>query len=103
MVYVFCMEIIQSETFKQWLASIRDRATLMRINARIRRLSVGNFGDMKPVRDKVFELRVDCGPGYRLYCTRCGQLTIILLAGGDKSTQDRDIEKAIIIAKAWRN
>jgi len=96
------MEIIQSETFKRWLSSLRDRQALARINARIRRLSAGNLGDVKPVRDGISELRIDHGPGYRVYFFRHGVSVIVLLAGGDKRTQDADINRAIGISKEWR-
>lgn len=96
------MEIIQSESFMSWFDRLRDRQAKTRIIARIRRVSLGNLGDMKQLREGVFELRIDYGPGYRLYCTRHGQAVIVLLAGGDKSTQTADIERAIIIAKEWR-
>lgn len=96
------MEIIQSESFMSWFDRLRDRQAKTRIIARIRRVSLGNLGDMKQLREGVFELRIDYGPGYRLYCTRHGQAVIVLLAGGDKSTQVADIERAIIIAKEWR-
>ena len=85
-----------------WFDRLRDRQAKMRITARIRRVSLGNLGDMKHLREGVFELRIDYGPGYRLYCTRHGQTVIVLLAGGDKSTQAADIERALIIAKEWR-
>lgn len=67
----------------------------MRIDARIRRLSLGNFGDVKPVGEGVSELRIDYGPGYRVYFAQRGQTLVVLLAGGDKKTQDRDIKKAL--------
>ena len=66
------LEIIQSETFMRWLSRLRDRQAVARINARIRRLSAGNAGDVKPVRNGISELRIDYGPGYRLYFIRCG-------------------------------
>jgi putative addiction module killer protein len=96
------MEIIQSETFKRWLSNLRDRQAIARINARIRRLSAGNLGDVKPVRDGISELRIDHGPGYRVYFFRHGVSVIVLLAGGDKRTQDADINRAIGISKEWR-
>jgi putative addiction module killer protein len=96
------MEIIQSETFKRWLSSLRDRQAVARINARIRRLSAGNLGDVKPVRDGISELRIDHGPGYRVYFIRHGASVVVLLAGGDKRTQDADINRAIGISKEWR-
>jgi putative addiction module killer protein len=95
-------EIIQSETFKRWRDGIKDRQALARINARIRRLAGGNPGDVKPVRAGVSELRIDYGPGYRVYFIRRGPLVIVLLAGGDKRTQDADIERAISIAEEWK-
>lgn len=96
------LEIIQSETFSRWLAGLKDRQAVLRIYARIRRLSLGNPGDAKPVRDGVSELRIDHGPGYRVYFIRRGSSVIVLLAGGDKSTQEADITRAVVIAKEWR-
>ena len=97
------MEIIQSETFEDWFSHLRDRQAKARISARIRRASLGNFGDMKPLREGLFEMRIDYGPGYRLYCIKKGQILIVLLSGGDKRSQNADIEKAIALAKEWRN
>ncbi len=94
--------LIQSATFKRWRDGIKDRQALARINARIRRLAGGNPGDVKPVRAGVSELRIDYGPGYRVYFMRRGPLVIVLLAGGDKRTQDADIERAITIAEEWK-
>ena len=97
------LEIIQSTTFSRWLAKLKDRSAIMRINARIRRVAeTGNFGDAKPVRDGVNEIRIDYGPGYRLYYLQQGPIIVVLLAGGDKSTQDADINRAIEIAKEWK-
>lgn len=96
-------EIIQSETFQRWKLALKDRQALARVNARIRRLAEGNPGDAKPVREGVSELRIDYGPGYRVYFVRRGPLVIVLLAGGDKRTQDSDIERAIAIAKQWKD
>ena len=96
-------EIIQSETFRRWLAGLKDRQAVLRIDARIRRLSLGNLGDSKSLRDGISELRIDYGPGYRVYFIRRGTLVVVLLAGGDKSTQDADIKWAIVIAKEWRD
>lgn len=95
-------EIIQSEVFKRWKSSVKDRQAIARINARIRRLSEGNPGDMKVLRDGICELRIDCGPGYRVYFMRQGSLVILLLTGGDKSTQEADIKRAIEISKDWK-
>ncbi len=97
------IEVIQSETFARWLGKLKDRAAVMRINARIRRLTeTGNFGDAKPVREGVGEMRIDHGPGYRLYFIQSGPVIVVLLAGGDKSTQDADIKRAIDISKEWK-
>lgn len=103
--YTFTMiEVIKSETFERWVAKLKDRQAVARINARILRLSeTGNFGDVKPVRERVSEMRIDYGPGYRLYLMQRGAVLVVLLAGGDKSTQDSDIERAIEIAKEWRD
>jgi putative addiction module killer protein len=97
-------EVIQSETFARWIGKLKDRQAIARINARIRRLSeTGNFGDVKPARDGVSEMRIDYGQGYRLYFMQRGAVLVVLLAGGDKSTQDADIKRAIEIAKEWRD
>ena len=95
-------EILQSETFVRWCAGLKDRMALARINARISRLADGNPGDTKLLRDGVSELRIDHGPGYRVYCTRRGPVVLVLLVGGDKRTQDADIERAIAMAKEWK-
>ena len=97
------IEVVQSETFARWLGKLKDRAAVMRINARIRRLTeTGNFGDAKPIREGISEMRIDYGPGYRLYFIQSGPVLVLLLAGGDKSTQDADIKRAIEIAKEWK-
>lgn len=98
------VEVIQSETFKGWLAKLRDRQAIARINARILRIANGgNFGDVKPARDGIGELRIDYGPGYRIYFMQRGPVVVVLLAGGDKRTQNADIKRAIEIAKEWRD
>lgn len=96
------LEILQSETFQKWRAGLKDRIALARINARIRRLADGNPGDAKLLRDGVSELRIDHGPGYRVYFTRRGPIVLVLLVGGDKSTQVADIERAMAMAKDWK-
>ncbi|WP_256378499.1 type II toxin-antitoxin system RelE/ParE family toxin [Nodosilinea sp. P-1105] len=78
---------------------MRDRQAKARINVRIRRLSMGNLGDVKPVGQGVSELRIDYGPGYRVYFIQRGETLVILLAGGDKKTQKRDIKAALELAK----
>jgi putative addiction module killer protein len=84
----------QTETFSEWLEALRDQRAKARIAQRLQRLTRGNFGDAKSVGDGVSELRIDCGPGYRAYYTRRADTVVILLCGGDKSSQDRDIQKA---------
>ena len=83
-----------SEPFTQWIRGLRDGATRNRIRQRIARVRLGNFGDTRSVGEGVQELRVPFGPGYRLYFGREGDAVVILLCGGDKSTQTRDIERA---------
>jgi putative addiction module killer protein len=92
------IQIQQTETYAKWFAGVRDRVTWARIDIRIRRLSLGNAGDTKPVGEGVSELRVDHGPGYRIYFIQRGEVVIVLLAGGDKSTQDKDIRNAKALA-----
>lgn len=97
------IEIVESTEFKQWFAGLRDRRARARIAVRIRRLSLGNPGDVASVGNGISELRVDFGPGYRVYFLRSGLLVAVLLCGGDKSTQKADIVKAKHIASLWRN
>ena len=96
-------EIIRSSTFDNWLARLKDRQARARIQMRLDRMALGNPGDAKPVREGVSEMRIDVGPGYRVYFIQRGHLRIVLLAGGDKSSQDTDIERAIRIAKDWKD
>ena len=93
------IEVLQTEEYSKWFDSLRDRQARMRIDIRIRRLSLGNSGDVKPVGEGVSELRIDFGPGYRIYFIQKGQTLIILLAGGTKGTQEKDIRQAIELAK----
>jgi putative addiction module killer protein len=97
------IEVRQTEVFSNWLRKLRDENARARIQIRIRRLSLGNFGDVKPVGDGVSELRIDYGPGYRVYLQRQGNLLVLLLAGGSKRTQDADIAKAKQLAKEAHN
>jgi putative addiction module killer protein len=96
------LEIFRSETFDGWLRELRDIRARARIEARILRLSRGNPGDVKSVGSGVSEMRIDHGPGYRVYFTRRGPLVVLLLCGGDKRTQDADIKRAIQIAEDWQ-
>ena len=93
------IEIRQTQVYVQWFNSLRDRQARARIDTCIRRLSLGNLGDVKPVGEGVSELRIDYGPGYRGYFVQRGQALMILLAGGDKRTQDRDIQTALQLAR----
>jgi putative addiction module killer protein len=95
------LEIIKSGTFDAWLRSLRDRQARARIEVRIRRLSLGNPGLSRALKDGLFELKVDYGPGYRIYYTFKNQTLVLLLCGGDKPTQQEDIKLATRIAKQW--
>ncbi|MDR0321613.1 MAG: type II toxin-antitoxin system RelE/ParE family toxin [Treponema sp.] len=93
-------EIRETETFKTWFAGLRDTRAQYRILTRIKRLGEGNPGDVQPAGDGISEMRIDYGPGYRVYYKDTGREIIILLCGGDKRTQDRDIERA---KELWQN
>jgi len=93
------IDMKKTDIFVQWLDELRDIRARARIQARIERLAAGYLGDVKPVGDGVSELRIDYGPGYRVYFTRRGNEVVILLAGGDKSTQDTDIKIAQGLAR----
>ncbi len=94
------MLIVQrTETFANWMASLRDRQARARIGRRIDRLALGNLGDVKSVGGGISELRIDYGPGYRVYFTTTDRTVVLLLCGGDKRTQDRDIATARRLAK----
>jgi putative addiction module killer protein len=93
------IEIRQTAEYSKWFAKLRDLHAKARIDIRIRRVSLGNFGDAKAVGEGVSELRVDYGPGYRIYFSRHGDTVVILLCGGDKRTQDEDIKAARKLAK----
>ena len=95
-------EIIKSETFDSWFKGLRDKRAAARINARLRRVSLGNLGDVAPVGDGISEMRIFYGPGYRIYFVQEGQVLIVLLCGGDKSTQKKDIKRAKELAKERR-
>jgi putative addiction module killer protein len=97
------IEIIKTDTFDKWLNNLRDRQAKTRILARIRNMSLGNLGDVKPVGEGISESRIAYGPGYRLYFIQQGEILVILLNGGDKSTQKSDITKAKKLAKDWRD
>ena len=96
------IEIKQTAEFTEWLDSIVDRQAIARINTRIYRLAHGNPSDAKSVGDGVSELRIDYGPGYRVYFVQRCLTLIILLAGGDKRTQERDIRRSVAFAQSLR-
>ncbi|MBE2239675.1 MAG: type II toxin-antitoxin system RelE/ParE family toxin [Caldilineaceae bacterium] len=93
------IEIRQTEVYATWFSQLRDRQARARIDVRIRRLSLGNPGDVRPVGEGISELRIDYGPGYRVYFIQQGSTVAILLAGGDKRTQSQDIEIALELAR----
>jgi len=94
------VEIRKTDLFVQWLDDLGDIQARARVQARIERLAAGNPGDVAPVGEGVSELRIDYGPGYRVYFKKRGQELIILLAGGDKSTQAKDIKAALRLARS---
>ncbi|MFO0144722.1 MAG: type II toxin-antitoxin system RelE/ParE family toxin [Betaproteobacteria bacterium] len=93
------IEVRQTDEYEKWFDSLRDRQAKARIDIRVRRLSLGNPGDAKPVGEGVSELRIDYGPGYRVYFVQRADVLIVLLAGGDKRTQDQDIRIAKQLAR----
>ncbi|OFZ70587.1 MAG: addiction module antitoxin RelB [Betaproteobacteria bacterium RBG_16_58_11] len=97
MTLVSCFQT--TEVFDDWFDGLRDQQAKRRIQVRIDRAEDGNFGDCAPVGEGVSEMRIHCGPGYRVYFTQRGIEVVILLAGGDKSTQSRDIKTALEIAR----
>lgn len=95
------IEVLTTREFDHWLRRLKDRQGRLRILARLDRLAAGNFGDVKPVGGGVMELRLAFGPGYRVYLTRRGNQLVLLLCGGDKSSQSDDIIKARQLANQW--
>ncbi|MCK2095888.1 type II toxin-antitoxin system RelE/ParE family toxin [Thauera aromatica] len=93
------VEIRKTEVFAQWLDTLRDIQARARVQARIERLAGGNPGDVEPIGEDVSELRINYGPGYRVYFKQRGRELIVLLAGGDKSIQARDIKAALRLAR----
>ena len=94
-------EIFKTARFDLWMRTLRDRRAAARVQARIDRLAVGNPGNVKPVGSGISEMRIDYGPGYRVYFTRRGAVVIVLLCGGDKTTQQTDIQEAKELALSW--
>ena len=93
------VEIRQTEVYARWFRCLRDRNARVRIDIRIRRLSLGNPGDVRPVGEGVSEIRIGYGPGYRVYYVKRGLDVVVLLAGGDKDSQKRDIRRALELAR----
>jgi putative addiction module killer protein len=94
--------VLRTEVFIDWLNGLKDRRAAARIASRIERMKGGNFGDVEPVGEGVSEMRDHYGPGYRVYFVRTGRTVVLLLCGGDKSTQARDIALAKKLAKEWK-
>ena len=95
-------EILKSATFDAWFSRLNDRQAMARIAARIDRLALGNPGDVKPVGSGISEMRIDYGPGYRVYFMQRGSAVVVILCGGDKRTQAADIKRAIKIVEDWK-
>ena len=97
------IEVRQTIVFAKWQRGLRDVRAVARIEIQIRRLSLGNFGDAKPIGEGLSEIRIKYGPGYRLYLMQRGPVLVVLLCGGDKSSQAADIVRAKMLAKEWTN
>jgi len=97
------LEIIKSSTFDAWLRGLRDRQARARVEVRIRRLSLENPGQHRALTGGICELKIDYGPGYRVYYTYRNRSLVLLLVGGNKSTQDHDIKLAQHIAEQWES
>lgn len=95
-------EIIEDATFTRWLSRLRDQIAITRIYARIDNAEIGHLGDVRYIGGQVSEMRIDHGPGYRIYFFRQGSSTLVLLCGGDKDSQRRDIRRARRLAEEWR-
>ncbi|MGP8252315.1 MAG: type II toxin-antitoxin system RelE/ParE family toxin [Terracidiphilus sp.] len=96
------LELKQTETFRKWRTNLKDQRARALIASRLDRLAFGNAGDVRPVGEGVSELRIDYGPGYRVYFQQRGNTIALLLCAGDKRTQERDIETAKRLAREWR-
>ena len=97
------VDIIKSATFDRWFRKLRNPKAKARIQMRIRRLGLGNPGDVQPIGSGLSEMRIDYGPGYRVYYMKSGSVLVVLLCGGDKRTQQTDIDKAKRLAAEWRS
>ena len=96
------VEVLLTPGFERWHRRLRDKQATARINIRLRNASEGNFGDTQSLGDGISEMRIHYGPGYRLYFIRKGATVIVLLCGGDKNSQQRDIRRARQLAQEWR-
>jgi putative addiction module killer protein len=97
------IEIRETDIYHEWFEALKDKRAKARIDVRIRRVSLGNFGDVRPVGKGVSELRIDYGPGYRVYFITHRNILVILLCGGDKSTQAKDIQQAHELVRALQD
>jgi len=97
------VEIELTPQFVAWRARLRDARALAKIADRLTRLQFGHWGDVKPIGEVVSELRIDVGPGYRVYAFQRNRTWVVVLGGGDKSSQRRDIEAALLLARELRN
>jgi putative addiction module killer protein len=98
-IYTDCQN---QQPFTQWLNGLKDVRARAQIRARLTRITAGNFGDIKSLREGVQELKIDCGPGYRVYLSRQGPVLVLLLCGSDKGDQSKAIEKAIEYLNDWK-
>lgn len=99
---IYCQEENGHSPFIEWMEALRDKKAKARIASRLRQIESGNLGDSKPVGEGVTELRIHVGAGYRVYCGRRGQHWVILLCGGDKSSQPKDISRAKALWEEWK-
>lgn len=97
------LEIFKSADFDRWLRRLRDPRARARVEMRIRRLSLGNAGDVQPIGDGLSEMRIDYGPGYRVYYMQQVEILVVILCGGDKRTQRGDIARARKLAAEWKD
>lgn len=96
------IEIRKTQLYQHWFDGLRDKATRLRVDARVRRLSLGNPGQHRVLTGGVTEMKLDHGPGYRVYYAQRGSELVLLLVGGDKASQQRDIDTAVQLAKEWQ-
>jgi putative addiction module killer protein len=100
--YTIAMRVEQTDQYREWIEGLRDRAARARILVRVDRLIHGNPGVHRNLTSGVSELKIDVGPGYRVYYSQRGTVLLLLLAGGDKSTQDDDVSKAVALARGYK-